>query len=317
MPLSREQVVWAYRILLDRDPEGEEVIAPKMRTYETTQALRHDLVTSLEYQEKNPDIALADERTLVMCEIEDGLRLWLDLADRAIGLNIARGRYELNEVDFLRRVVRPGASVIDCGAHVGYFAMHLGRLVGPEGTVAAFEPLDGNADCLERSVKENAFDGRVQVKRAAVGARTGVADLVLASGAVHSGGAFLRRPGEGLPSAHAARPVRTVALDDCPLRRPVSVIKADIEGAEPLAFRGAARLLREDRPIILSELHPYQLERVSGDTAAAFIAEMASAGYACHLLGAGTAGAQIDDAPSNGVTSVVFLPSGAAVRETR
>jgi hypothetical protein len=31
-------------------------------------------------------------------------------------------------------------------------------------------------------------------------------------------------------------------------------------------------------------------------------------GYRCHLLGAGVLGQEIEDAPSNGVTSVVFMP---------
>jgi len=28
--LTREHVVWAYRLLLDRDPESEDVIGPKL-----------------------------------------------------------------------------------------------------------------------------------------------------------------------------------------------------------------------------------------------------------------------------------------------
>ncbi|HEX7086038.1 MAG TPA: FkbM family methyltransferase, partial [Vicinamibacterales bacterium] len=91
---------------------------------------------------------------------------------------------------------------------------------------------------------------------------------------------------------------------------PVAFIKADIEGAEPLAFRGAGRILREDRPIILSEVDPYRLELVASTTPARFLAEMRSRGYRAHLLGAGVPGPEIDDSPSNGVTSVVFLPIG-------
>lgn len=312
MPLSREHVVWAYRILLDRDPEDEAVVLPKMRAYETTRELRHDMITSDEYQEKNRDFAQANERTLVMREIDDGLRLWVDLADHAIGLNILRGRFELNELDYIRRTVGPGASVVDCGAHVGFFAVHLARLAGPSGSVVAFEPFAENLECLEKSIRENGFEERLRAEAAAVSAWTGEADLVFAPRTVNSGGAFLQRAGESAPAGHATRRVRTVALDDVPLRRPVTFIKADVEGAEPLAFQGAERLLAEDRPVILSELHPYQLERVSGRTPGSFIAEMAARGYACHLLGAGVAGARIDDAPTAGVTSVVFLPEPGA-----
>lgn len=308
MPLSRDTVAWAYRILLDREAESEEVLLPKMRAYDTTRELRHDMVTSDEYQEKNRDFAHSNERNLVIKEIADGLRLWIDLSDHAIGINILRGRYELNELDLIRRMVRPGQHVVDCGAHIGYFAMHLAALVGPRGSVTAFEPFEPNADCLERSILENRFEDRVRLQRAAVGAAPGMLPLVYAPNTINSGGAFLQGRGE-VPGGHATREVPVVALDRLPLPRPIGFIKADIEGAEPLAFRGADGLLRADRPVVLSELHPLQLERVSGVTPAQFITEMRERGYRCHLLGAGVAGPEIDDAPTNGVTSVVFLPT--------
>lgn len=307
MPLSRDTVVWAYRILLDREAESEDVLLPKMRAYDTTRELRHDIVTSDEYHDKNPDFAHTNERTLVIKEIAEGLRLWIDLSDHAIGLNILRGRYELNELDFIRRTVRPGQHVVDCGAHVGYFAMHLAALVGPGGSVTAFEPFEPNAECLARSIRENAFDARVRLEPAAVGAEPGALPLVYAPNTLNSGGAFLQGQAD-VPAGHAARTVPVVALDRLSLPRPVALVKADIEGAEPLAFRGADALLHADRPVILSELHPLQLERVSGISPGQFIAEMAGRGYRCHLLGAGVPGRAIDDAPSNGVTSVVFLP---------
>jgi FkbM family methyltransferase len=308
MPLSRDTVAWAYRILLDRDAESDEVLLPKMRAYDSTRELRHDMVTSDEYHEKNRDFAHSNERNLVIKEIADGLRLWIDLSDHAIGLNILRGRFELNELDFIRRTVRPGQHVVDCGAHIGYFAVHLAALVGPRGSVTAFEPFEPNADCLERSIHENRFEDRVRLQRAAVGAAPGMLPLVYAPNTINSGGAFLQGRGE-VPRGHATREVPVVALDRLPVPRPVAFIKADIEGAEPLAFRGADELLRADRPVVLSELHPLQLGRVAGVTPAGFIAEMRDRGYRCHLLGAGVPGEAIDDAPSNGVTSVVFLPS--------
>ena len=73
MGLTRDHVVWAYRILLDRDPESEDVILPKMRGYQNTRDLRNDIVTSDEYQEKNRDYAQMNERTLVIREIAPGL----------------------------------------------------------------------------------------------------------------------------------------------------------------------------------------------------------------------------------------------------
>ena len=307
MPLSRDTVAWAYRILLDRDAESDDVLLPKMRAYNTTRELRHDMVTSEEYHEKNRDFAHSNERNLVIKEIAEDLRLWIDLSDHAIGINILRGRYELNELDFIRHTVQPGQHVVDCGAHIGYFAMHLAQAVGPTGSVTAFEPFDANAECLERSIRENHLEARVRLERSAVGAAPGSLPLVYAPNTINSGGAFLQGRGE-IPGGHTTRTVPVVALDQWPLPRPISFIKADIEGAEPLAFRGADALLKADRPVILSELHPLQLDRVSRVTPGEFIDQMHARGYRCHLLGAGVPGAEIDDAPTNGVTSVVFLP---------
>jgi FkbM family methyltransferase len=310
MGLTRDHVVWAYRILLDRDPESDDVILPKMRGYQSTRDLRNDIVTSAEYQEKNRDYAQMNERTLVIREIAPGLRLVIDLADHAIGLNILRGRFELNEIEFVRRSLQSGQHVVDAGAHIGLFAMHMASLVGPTGSVRCFEPFRPNAECLELSIRENRFDGIVTLERIAVGATTGTARLVYAPATLNSGGAFLANAGAAVPAGHETQPVPVVSLDAFPLRRPVSFIKIDVEGAEPQALAGASRLLREDRPVILSEVHPSQLEQVSRVSPAAFIRQMHDLGYRCHLLGAGRLGEEITDVHASGVTSVVFVPSG-------
>src|SRR5438876_10831167 len=91
--LTRDHVVWAYRLLLDRDPENDDVIEPKLAGSRDTAELRHHLMTSAEFQRKNRDYAHTNDRTVVIREIEPGLRLFIDLSDHVIGLNIVRGRY--------------------------------------------------------------------------------------------------------------------------------------------------------------------------------------------------------------------------------
>ena len=69
-PLTRDHVVWAYRLLLDRDPENEDVIGPKLAGSRDTAELRHHLMTSAEFQEKNRDYAHTNDRTLVIKELD-------------------------------------------------------------------------------------------------------------------------------------------------------------------------------------------------------------------------------------------------------
>src|SRR5580765_5504588 len=251
-PLTREHVVWAYRLLLDRDPENEDVIGPKLAGSRDTADLRRHLMTSAEFQEKNRDYAHTNDRTLVITEIEHGVRLFVDLSDHVIGLNIVRGHYEQDEARFARSVLKPGDIAIDAGAHIGFFTMQMA---------------------------------------AAVGASSGTATLTFPLETLNTGGAYLLREATSPVGGNRTRDVPVLALDDLPLRRPVRFIKMDVEGAEPLVMQGAARLLRDDRPVVLSELHPTQLDRASGTTGDSFLSAMRAAGYRAHLVEHGQVGA--------------------------
>jgi FkbM family methyltransferase len=306
--LTRDHVIWAYRLLLDREPESEDVIGPKLAGSQTTAELRHHLITSAEFRDKNPDFAHTNDSTVVIKEIAPGLRLYIDLSDHMIGLNILRGRYEQDEIRFVRGLLKPGDTAIDVGGHIGFFTMHMAAAVGPDGRVYAFEPLDSNADLLERSIAENGFGDRVRFQRAAVGEAPGTATLTFPAETLNSGGAYLLRGGTAPLAGNRTQEVPLVALDALQLRRPVRVIKMDVEGAEPQVLRGAARILKEDKPLILSELHPTQLDRASGVSAGDFLAQIAALGYRAHRIEHGAIGAPIDQAPADALVSVVLAP---------
>jgi FkbM family methyltransferase len=308
--LTRDHVVWAYRILLDRDPESDAVIAPKLAGSRDTRELRHHVMTSAEFQEKNRDYAHTNDTTVVIKELDGpgSVRLFVDLSDHVIGLGIVRGRYEPDEVAFMRGVLRPGDTAIDAGAHIGFFTMQMAAAVGPDGRVYAFEPFEANADLLQRSIAENRFEDRVVLQRAAVGAATGVARLTFPRETLNTGGAYLLPPGTAPMDGNLDAPTRIVALDEVVVRRPVRFVKLDVEGAEPQVAAGAARTLREDRPIVLSELHPAQLARASGVDAGAFLTQMSGLGYRAHRVERGAIGARIEQAPE-AIVSVAFVPS--------
>jgi FkbM family methyltransferase len=308
--ISAEHVRWAYRILLDREPENARVIEEKIRAWPTTRELRVDFLTSPEFRSKNPDLAWSTEPAVVIKELPGGGRLFVDLSDYVIGLEIAKDRFEPAETTFVRQVVQPGDVVLDIGANIGYFTIVMAAAVGPTGHVYAFEPLPRNAEFVRRSCQESGFLDRVTLLPVAVGREPGRLGLTFARQSLNSGGAYLV-PSETEPTdTHEVLEVEVTTLDTLDLRRPVRFIKIDIEGAEPQALAGAARLVHEDRPIILSELHPEQLRNVSGVSPAQFLRDLTQRGYTCRLLGPEGPGEVIDDAPTAGVSSVVFLPEG-------
>jgi len=307
-PLTRDHVVWAYRLLLDREPESEEAITPKLRAWRTSQELRIDIMSSAEFALKNPDRAQTGRSTIVIKPLAGGARLFIDLADHVIGLPILRDEYEMHELRVALSVLRPGDIAIDVGAHIGFFAVQMAQAVGADGAVYAFEPLERNAALLEQSVRENHYESRLHLERAAVSDTSGTNLLHFAAETLNTGGAFIHAGNVVGLGALQSTPVRTVSLDDYPCRRPVRLLKMDVEGAEPAVVTGARRLLASDRPVIVSEIHPEQLLRVSGVTPAAFLDQLAALGYRAHRIGAGGPGEEIRTIAPSTVITVAFLP---------
>ena len=229
------------------------MIGPKLAGSRDTAELRHHLMTSAEFQQKNRDYAHTNDRTIVITEIDDGApAVRRSLGSRHRAEHRARavrgGRYRSS----CGASFGPGDTAVDAGAHIGLFAMHMAAVVGPAGQVYAFEPLDANADLLERSIAENRFTDRLIVQRAAVGQRTGAATLTFAVETLNSGGAYLLRDDTAPLAGNVTRQVPLVALDDVTFARPVRLIKMDVEGAEPQVVEGATRLLERgspDRPV--------------------------------------------------------------------
>jgi FkbM family methyltransferase len=124
------------------------------------------------------------------------------------------------------------------GAHHGFFSIAAARLGA---RVYAFEPVDANLRRLHRNIELNGAD--VAVVAAAVSDAAG--RLGLARG--KSSAQWRMEPGDEVTS---------VSLDDFARDHPAPrVVKIDVEGAELRVLRGAERLLREHRPILVCELH--------------------------------------------------------------
>jgi FkbM family methyltransferase len=308
MAITRDHVVWAYRLLLDRDPESEDAIQPKLRAWKTTSELRTDIVSSAEYKIKNPDHAATSETTVVIKPLPSGLRLCIDLSDHVIGLAILRDRYERDELRFATSLLRPGDVAIDVGAHIGVFALHMAEAVGPTGRVHAFEPLARNANLLAMAIAENGYESRLTLEPVGVSDQTGQATLHFARETLNTGGAYIGAADATL-GALAAETVSTIRLDDYACRRPVRLVKMDVEGGEPRVVAGARNLLAADRPVVVSEVHPEQLQRVCGVGPAALLDSLAALGYRAHRIDGDGLGAAIRPDEVTGVVTIAFVPA--------
>lgn len=179
-------------------------------------------------------------------------RWWL-AESRGKILRILNGTYEPEQTALFREHVRPGGTVLDVGAHVGYYTLLASTLVGDEGAVWSFEPDAENGGFLRRHVEINRL-ANVRVEPAAVSDRTGTASFAAGTG---SGTGHLEEGGDV--------EVRTVRLDEfCPANDIApTAVKIDVEGAEADVLRGARETLARHRPVVFLSTHGDDAHRAS------------------------------------------------------
>lgn len=279
--MTEDEVAWAYRYVLGREPLPEET-ALVMVQATTRMELRASLLRCDEFaiEQKIP----GHTGKWVITEILGGqARLWIDLADKFVSFGCLIDNYEPLETAAFRRLLHPGAHVVDVGANVGWFTFVAALEIGPEGHVTALEPRLPTAEFLQRSVGLNGLDDRITVLRSAAGDTAGSGSIIWHPHSYNPGSAHLGQP-DGVAVAQV---VEVRRLDDLLRGQPVDCVKMDIEGAEALALLGAQQILGEQRPHILCEINPSALCNVSAVGVDGLLGLMRSKGYVVFTLADG------------------------------
>ncbi|MGZ8783767.1 MAG: FkbM family methyltransferase, partial [Gaiellaceae bacterium] len=201
-------------------------------------------------------------------------RLLLDERDEWITPTLtATSGWEPGQTALLGERLQPGMTMLDCGAHVGYFTCQAARLVGPRGLVLAFEPAPRNFQLLQVNVWRNGFTNVVCFPWA-LGAEPGLATLQLSD--TNTGDHRLHGGDASQPSTT----VRVAALDEIlAIRPPVDVVKLDVQGSEEAAVRGMERLLAASPGVVLTvELSPADA-RAAGSEPRALLGWYRSLGF--------------------------------------
>ena len=148
-----------------------------------------------------------------------------------------QGLYESKEVR-----IRPGDTVIDCGAHVGVFS----RFALNQGAsrVIAIEPDPVNLICLEENFADEIASGRVTLIRGGVWYEEAVLPLSQKEGnsAARSFIYSYDESVEGIP----VFPLDKIVADQNLVQ--VDFVKMDIEGSEHAALQGAADTIERFKP---------------------------------------------------------------------
>lgn len=188
---------------------------------------------------------------------------------------VEQGAWEPETTRSLARLVRPGMTVLDVGANVGWFTTILARLVGPNGRVVACEPVAHYREFLVANLERNGLAARVTVLPFGLSDAEAERTIVLgeASATLHG---ICEAP-DAARERIRLRPFDQVA-QELGLAR-LDFAKVDIDGHEPAFLRGARATLRRLRPVLSIEFAAHCLHVAGSDvrTQAALLTE---AGYA-------------------------------------
>jgi FkbM family methyltransferase len=193
------------------------------------------------------------------------------------GQRYAEEGYEPRVLEYVHRQLKPGAIVLDIGAHIGLTSILAARWCSPGGHVYAFEPTQKTRSVLEQHLSLNRVSETVTVVPLAVSDQCGTATFYSSD---DNPEATLSTSHSRLPSNAAGQTVEVTTVDAfCDSRKlNPTLIKIDIEGFELHALRGARQTLSRCNPSLIIEFHPMNWPEI-GFTKQSAMEEVAALGY--------------------------------------
>jgi len=179
---------------------------------------------------------------------------WLQMDLRASGC------LEPRTTALFERILRPGDSCVDVGAHVGYHSLVAARLVGASGRIFSIDPQPYNCAKILTNAELNGFSN-ITVVAAAVGEADGFTSLRSQS---RHDKARLTLAGPGVNDGALTFVVPKITLRwliETYKLRPLTLLKIDVEGFELEVLRGAGDTSREIENIVFEVLPDEEADR--------------------------------------------------------
>jgi FkbM family methyltransferase len=292
--LTRDEVIWAFRYCLGRDPESEETVL-RHTSFSGWLDLRNALMASDEFH-ASVGFRPFPSKWVMCTTLGDQRKMWVDLSDRYVSIACMLDQYEPDETLFLRKHLRKGQGFVDVGANVGWFTMVASTILDPSDPITAFEPRRSTSEHLQMSIEENGLAAQATLHRCGLSDHEGNAFINNIIGTDNPGGSFISPDKLGGQMESQAISVRT--LDSFRLDA-VGFVKMDVEGAEPQVVAGAMDTLSRCRPVVMSEINPIGLRNVSGASVDDYLKIFIDMNYRIEIIGNGRDGEIITRFPSD------------------
>jgi FkbM family methyltransferase len=195
------------------------------------------------------------------------------------------GMYESDVTNFLIKNIRPESICVDVGANFGYYTCMMARLAA-KGRTLGIEAAPLTFELARDNIFINWLERVASVLNVAASNEQG--SLTLYRRQTRSGNTSIARLSDDYLESLGEEVLPPITVEAKPLDKicsgPIDFMKIDVEGSEPLVFRGAKGVFAKSQNIqIVMEWSPGQIAAAGFDVAA-FTEELSALGLVAGLL---------------------------------
>ena len=162
------------------------------------------------------------------------------------------GAYEPEDENIVFKLLQPSSTILDIGAHIGWYAVTLGKMF-PKSQIYAFEPIPATWQVLQRNLERNGL-------RNVLAMNVGCAQKEQEKELYYFKGGSALASIENLINHDRAIKIQCLLkpLDILVkelLIEKVDFIKCDAEGSELFVLQGAQEIINQYKPILFMEIY--------------------------------------------------------------
>ena len=193
-----------------------------------------------------------DGNTSFIMQLQDNISINL-YKNSLLSKLIFEGNFELNEIAFLKKILKKDDYFIDIGANIGLFSIYASGIIGENGKIITFEPSPATFSRLKENIELNKFKN-VEIRNIGISDKKGELTLNISESGHDAWDTFAPNINKKMFNKSTTVPVHT--LDDELMeidKEKIALVKIDVEGWEKFVLNGAKEFLTKFEPVLMVE----------------------------------------------------------------